>query len=394
MRGAANVIDTPVHVLPVRKRIVFAAIAMGLGLAVALAISEVTLLIVEKRALPPSQPSLALLQANPNGTGSYRLIPNLRREATVKGRTVRIETNSYGMRWREVNRVKPAGVQRIALLGDSFAFGCWSSSIEKSFAGVLDAMVRTRHQEVLNFGVGGFGLDDMELLLHEEVGGFAPDYVVVTVFSGNDFRDTFLGLNKQQLVNGNAILDRDNIEKRLPARFRQPEDPRPDAAPDPNRSRAMLSHLRTFRWLYRALDRENPWIEFEPGRGFLSFTFWSRVPIPSLSLEASDKAIETLIRMREWGAAHGTKLCVVSIPFREQVYAAMPIGRDYDIALPQARVKLYAYQNDVPYLDLLPLLRERALRTGEQFYLAGDIHFNDRGHEFAGQAMAEWLANR
>ena len=46
----------------------------------------------------------------------------------------------------------------------------------------------------MSFGVGGYGLADMELLLHEEVVRFGVDYVVIALFNGNDLRDTWLGV--------------------------------------------------------------------------------------------------------------------------------------------------------------------------------------------------------
>jgi hypothetical protein len=148
-----------------------AAMAFGVGCLFSLAGSESFLRwwerhLEQKRLEPP--PSVEMIEANPTGAGSYRLKPNLRLDVRIKGRTIRVETNRFGMRWPDVTLEKPPRRRRIAVLGDSFAFGAWASTIDKSFVGVLQAGLQKRY-EVLNFGAGGYGLDDEELLLHELV---------------------------------------------------------------------------------------------------------------------------------------------------------------------------------------------------------------------------------
>ena len=123
------------------------------------------------------------------------------------GREVQIRTNSHGMPWREVSLERRDRRRRIAFLGDSFTFGCWADSWEQAFPAVFETSVSRQRFEVKSFGVGGYGLADMELLLHEEVVRFGVDYVVIALFNGNDLRDTWLGVNKERLVHGTVELD-------------------------------------------------------------------------------------------------------------------------------------------------------------------------------------------
>jgi len=83
-------------------------------------IAEIGLRYREHRQAPRR---LALMQENPYGTGSHRLRPNLDITVRIEGREVRIRTNEHGMPWRSVSQGKSAGVRRIAIVGDSFAFG-------------------------------------------------------------------------------------------------------------------------------------------------------------------------------------------------------------------------------------------------------------------------------
>ena len=77
-------------------------VALCLGIAVGLVLCEVALRIMA--ALTKWQPPV-LVHANPHGTGSYRLLPNLDLEYFYGDALVRIGTNGHGMRWRRVDRI-------------------------------------------------------------------------------------------------------------------------------------------------------------------------------------------------------------------------------------------------------------------------------------------------
>ena len=75
----------------------------------------------------------------------------------------------------------------------------------------------------------------------------------------------------------------------------------------------------------------------------------------------------------------------------EQVHARAETGSDYDIGFPQAYLQVFARDRDIPYLDLLPILRAHVRDTNERLFVAGDTHLNNRGHEIVGQRMADWF---
>lgn len=116
----------------------------------------------------------------------YDLIPNL--ETTFQRAPVKI--NSCGMRGPERRIAKPPGTFRIALLGDSFAFG-WGVRQEEGFAQRLEDNLNriSRGQpnfEILNLGVPGYSTFQ-EVAKFVETGlDFKPDAVVV-FFIENDF---------------------------------------------------------------------------------------------------------------------------------------------------------------------------------------------------------------
>jgi lysophospholipase L1-like esterase len=121
------------------------------------------------------------------------------------------------------------------------------------------------------------------------------------------------------------------------------------------------------------------------------YTYWSQYPYPDLAVEAKDEVLKTLERMDRYLAERGVRLAVAALPMMEQVYARSVAGHDYDISRPQVYVQLFARERDIPYIDLLPYLREHAQRTNERLYVAGGTHLNNRGHGIVGEALADWF---
>lgn len=128
----------------------------------------------------------AIVQPHSSNSIIYTLQPNL--DLTFV--RARVKTNSCGMRSPERPVAKPRGVFRIALLGDSFAFG-WGVRQDKIFAQQLEDNLNKLSKgsprfEVLNFGVPGYSTFQ-EVALFEELGlDFQPDAVLV-YFVQNDF---------------------------------------------------------------------------------------------------------------------------------------------------------------------------------------------------------------
>jgi lysophospholipase L1-like esterase len=347
---------------------------------------------IERERIEPPE-NLALVQPNPAGTGSYRLRPNLDITTAVKGVTVRIRTNRHGMNWRDVDVQKLRRKKRIAFLGDSFTFGCWVDRVERSFVGIVDQRLEARRYEVLNFGVGGYGLDDMELQYREQVDPFSPDVVVVDLFTGNDFRDTWLGIHKYTVAGGVVQLDPRVLEERIPERYRRQDGIFSQPADDRSWLRRSLQRRAAFRLLLPLLAWDNRELDFRVSQRFTSFTFWSQYPWPEVALQARDELLLVLDRMDAFAREKSARLVVVAIPMKDQVYARDAVGRAYDLDYPQVFVKLHARQRGIPYLDLLPPLREHVRSTNQDIYVREDIHFNRAGHALVGRLIGDWLAS-
>jgi lysophospholipase L1-like esterase len=106
----------------------------------------------------------------------------------------RIQINSAGFRGPEIRREKPAGVFRVAVIGDSFTIGLdvpdeqiFTHLLEKRLNG--NPCVRGQRVEVLNFGVGGYGTLQELMVLRKHALAYRPDLVLLMFFSGNDVSD-------------------------------------------------------------------------------------------------------------------------------------------------------------------------------------------------------------
>ncbi len=127
-----------------------------------------------------------LIYPNPDDRIIYELRPNL----NLRFQRAQVETNSCGMRDLERHPSKVPGTYRIALLGDSFAFG-WGVERTQGFAAALETSLNQVSQaglavEVLNFGVPGYSTFQEVHSFLQKGADFNLDEIIV-YFVDNDF---------------------------------------------------------------------------------------------------------------------------------------------------------------------------------------------------------------
>ena len=132
-------------------------------------------------------------EINPVWHGNYRLSRNpvLRYELEPGSKAGRSNINSHGMRDREYDLEKPAGTFRIAVIGDSIAYG-FSLPERWSFSAQLEELLNNHYRsgdepaiEVLNFGVTGYSFTQVMEALRSRALAFDPD-LVIYAYSLND----------------------------------------------------------------------------------------------------------------------------------------------------------------------------------------------------------------
>lgn len=199
----------------------------------------------------------SIIQSHPSDQIIYDLRPNL----SVSFQGAPVQTNSCGMRERELPLVKPAGTFRIAVIGDSFTFG-WGVTEQEAFPRQLEEILNSlissaqrketrapgaaiQRVEVLNFGVPGYSPFQEVTTFEEKALPYQPDAVIL-FFIENDFGMPFFIRNLEQPQH---LLAAANLPKLARAALTGDDDETadPPAAPklppefDPNRALRKLA---------------------------------------------------------------------------------------------------------------------------------------------------------
>jgi hypothetical protein len=162
-----------------RAVVIRGALLLG-GLAVALGAAEVLVRVVDPGGAP-------LTVKDPIVGHRYRAEASANVHDDESDRIIEIRINSLG--FRDVEHAPGrSSSPRVLVLGDSFVAG-FAVDFEGTVGRVLQRTLRNSSDqdwEVMNFGVAAYGTAQ-ELIAFEELGAaFAPDYVVLLFFAGND----------------------------------------------------------------------------------------------------------------------------------------------------------------------------------------------------------------
>lgn len=122
-----------------------------------------------------------------------RLVPNSQALATTSDFSVRYKINSKGFRDKEYKYKKPEDKIRFAAFGDSNTFG-HGINYGSRFTDIAEKELN--NIEILNFGVPGYGYDQMLILFSTEGLKYEPDYLIIFAnkvdfmrFSTNIYQD-------------------------------------------------------------------------------------------------------------------------------------------------------------------------------------------------------------
>ena len=119
---------------------------------------------------------------------SRELIPN----QYTRFKKVIHQTNSQGLRDREYSVKKPTNTFRVAVLGDSFTMPS-GVAIEDAYHTLLEERFNAESEglqyEFINFGVGGFSLQDYLLQLQLKVPEYGPNLILIGFMPFNDVQE-------------------------------------------------------------------------------------------------------------------------------------------------------------------------------------------------------------
>ncbi len=295
---------------------------------------------------------------------------------------------------------KAEGATRALLLGDSFSFGSGASGSGADLASVMEEALQVSipDLEVVNAGVIGWGPSDELRFLEREGERLDPDMVIVQVFLGNDATDE-TGITRIALFQGRPVMA-SNVETatsrtwtwlRLHVRLCFAASGAIRNAPLLLARQEAVPPYPDVEW--RTLMNRKPWLEGE----FYSITK-GRDPLYD---EGFESLLESLERIGYASLRLGARPMFVLVPGRLQAVAPLreyafklngidPAEQDLDKLNRRIIPELQEHGFDV--LDLLPLIEQRGPDEPLLYHTGHDDHFNNKGHRFAGEAVAEWIA--
>jgi lysophospholipase L1-like esterase len=249
--------------------------------------------------------------------------------------------NSLGYRDREFVVPKPAGLYRIAVIGDSLTFGGGLDEPDR-FTSLIDEQLRPRGAEMLNLGGPGRDLPEHLDALEQDALPLAPDFIVLQLFV-NDFED--------------------------PDEVRSREDRTPGIHQWLMR-RSALYTVASIEW--GTIQGELGLIETYPER--------MRRTLSDQAMPASIKSAKLLRAfIHKCRDAH-RPLAVVFFP-----HLAFDLKHGYPFEYLNERVERICREEGVPYLDLRPLFS--VATPGSLQVNRFDAHPSAKAHRMAAAAM-------
>jgi lysophospholipase L1-like esterase len=330
------------------------------SVALAAASVVVTLLLLEAafRAARVPVGTLQINRATVRRSDNPRLRFELRPGGVARAE-VTYHVNRLGLRGPETTLEKPAGVRRIALVGDSIAFGYWVGD-EHGFARQLETLLAAAgaaaaRVEVLNFAVPGYNLEQELEALRSKALAFSPDLVIL-LFCLNDLEGVFsyeLGL----------VQERSERRRTLAGGARE----------------WLVARSRLFSWVEYRLT------ELEARRGFVRAKNPLEGPLYAEAVSQQRQALRgQLAVLRSLLASRGVPGMVVVVPVLGERFERYPY-RDLHRAVAEA-----AQAESLAALDLLDCFSPYEFRD-----LRIDVvHPSPLGHRVAAHAVRDALCAR
>ena len=322
----------------------------------------------------------------------------------MEGRT-RIKFNAEGFRDSDHEVAKPAGVFRVAVLGDSFT-EAREVPLRHAYWKVMEALLSRclgeGGAEVLSFAANGYGTAQQLLVLDDRVWKYAPDAVVLAFFTGNDVLNNWAALDRHPdrpyfvIRDGALVVDTSNLET---FRFKAKK-----AWGDVKHG--LYNRLRTLQVARRAYKRvKSAWKHREAttaqqlGAGLNGAVYLAPGDGPWAGAWA---VTEEIIRaMNRRVTDKGADFWLMTLTNPPQVYPDEDIRRRYADALgadgldyPDRRLSVLARAEGIPAVSLLAPLRAIAVAGNVRLHGSGASaggHWNRAGHRAAGEALARAL---
>lgn len=313
----------------------------------------------------------------------------------VNGITNHKFANSAGFVDDEWDIIKPPGIKRIVLLGDSFV-EAWQVPNSEDFETKLEEKFKEAGSavEVLNFGMRAMGTYQEYATLVTYALRYKPDMIVIVAYLSNDVRD-----NSSVLDNAPArpyLVFKNGVEQIIP-----PKDPTHGSL-----FNFFKQKFHSYRWLvgkyYEARQNFNSSFRKKrpaaaPKSGIPAWfeIYHQKSQQSDAWKEAWNTTKELFRRIDTTAHEHSIPLLVLMIPAHYEIQPETvqveleerkrkypdALQELYDLSIPRKKGTEMFGELSVPFIDVYDEFYTRAMR-GEELYAPGDNHHvNSDGHE-------------
>jgi hypothetical protein len=313
--------------------------------------------------------------------------------------------------WGFRNTRVPEAAEVVAL-GDSLTYGNTARMIE-SWPMVLGLLTG---KTVYNLGMGGYGPNQYDHLLHTKALGLKPRIVICALSMADDFDNAF---DITYRLAHWSFLRRD--DHRRPAGPHVGERVRPREVSWHKRVRIWLSqHSILYRLLFHGLLQAlKGRLQVEYAARFYESTTSLLLPeqnvreafVPAFHLRGLDQdaprvregmrlTLELLKDMNALCARHQVRFLVAVVPTKETVFArhlehnpGLGLSETVDAVIANERLARQALfagleEDRIPYIDLLPAMEKASESERIYTYSAVDMHPNATGYRVIAEAIS------
>jgi len=328
----------------------------------------------------------------PNASGQFQAGPEFATQVTM---------NADGLRDKDYPKEKPAGVFRVAVLGDSFTWG-FGIENEDNYTEVLERSLGPGY-EVINFGISGYGRGQQWLQLKRQALSYSPDAVIILAYPGNDLYDNLADDPRYEVYprpnfhvgeDGKAVVGNAPVPK--------PSGDFAERLFMRHTGRWMGLYMRSylFRVVYHLFNDIHKSYEVEPGK-YLAEVFRASYK-PTLERQAAVEAavlkeIKSIADERRipllYAVASMTEQ--VNPERRRLIRSNFPELREEDIdwEQPTRFMLTAARQAGVEAVDLAPALAAYNVQ-GRAVHNEKDFHWTKLGYRIAADLLKPWVVRQ
>jgi hypothetical protein len=287
--------------------------------------------------------------------------------------------NNNGFRGKKIKKEKREGIQRIMLLGDSYAAGL-DYPDDEIFSSILEQKLNNDGGkfEVINISCPAWGTDQHYIYWKEEGRTYQPDYLIIA-FSPNDMREMYnkklVQLNQSEVqVNAVELPPTEKIGWYLGCRS------------------SLFQYIQKKIILRNYGSFENLYYHYPVNYGIKDSTDWD-APIflndPFAEVVSTYQLFEHLLtEIQSDCLTLGTKLILVKLPIEVEFDGSYETA-EHNPDKVSEMVDSISNKLNIPFLNLNEKLKEKEHPL--DVFMSWEYHYNSLGHQFIGGEMYQFM---